>query len=247
MSEQTPPQFSPAQLRQVSDFFAEGRAAHEAATDVDSNLEVLKSVPGVDPVLAVVEGRPGDIPQDGWVVNSHIAPGYGGVINIYRYKEGSLTPSPYDGSPDSREKWGEARVHFGLEGEYGSHTVIYENPLFPQKDVDPCERLSETSYAGLRLTGTDAIDLDNGGRILDEKDPMVIGGRGGTFFGMDWEDIDKKLGKTGKATETDINRVTADPEQFRQILAHLGYSMGMTEQGIQSLVGTVDQKVAAAA
>jgi hypothetical protein len=236
MSEQTPPQFSLEQHEQMFGFITEARATHNAPTDKSDNLEVLKSVPGIDPVLAVIDGHPEDIPQDGWVVNSHIAPGYGGVINLYRYTDGALVPSS---ASDTREKYGEARVHFGLTGNYGSHTVAYENPEFPQKSVEPYSRMSGASYTGHSFGQTEVIDLDNGGRLLDEKDPMIVGGRGGNFFSMDYEDIDRR----SNSRELDINRVTADPEQLRQILANLGFSMGMSQQGIDTLVTTVDQKV----
>lgn len=240
MSEQTPPQFTLEQHEQMFGFFTEARATYNAASDKDANFEVLKSVPGIDPVLAVVDGHPEDIPQDGYVVNSHIAPGYGGVVNIYRYKDGGLVPSS---ASDIREQYGQARVHFNLNG-YGSHTVAYENPAFPQKDVEPFNRMSQASYTGLPFSETEIIDLDDGGRILDKKDPMVIQEGFDMFFSMDWEDIDRH---SDIRREVDINRVTADPEQLRQILAHLSYAMGMNQQGIETLVRIVDQKVNPAA
>lgn len=236
MSEPTPPQFTPEQHEQMFGFWTEARATYDAATDKDANFEVLKTVPGVDPVLAVVDGHPEDIPQDGWVINSHIAPGYGGVVNLYRYKEGGLEVGS---ASDTREECGQARVYFTLKGA-GRHTVAYENPAFPQKDVEPFARMSQASYTGLPFSATEVIDLDNGGRVLDEKDPMVIYEGGSQSFSMDWNDIDRY---PDIRREIEINRVTADPEQVQQILAHLSYAMGMTKQSIRKLVTTVDQKI----
>jgi len=239
MSSHNPEQFTLEQHEQMFGFWTEARATYGSAEDKDASFEVLKSVPGIDPVLAVVDGHPEDIPQDGWVVNSHLAPGYGGVINIYRYKDGALVPGSVS---DDREQYGQARVYFDLKG-YGSHTVAYENPNFPQKDVEPFNRMSQASYTGLPFSATDVIELDNGGRILDEKDPMVVHG-GWQSFSMDWEDVDRH---PDIRREADLNRVTADPEQLRQILAHLSYAMGMTQQGLETLVGTVDRKISEAA
>jgi hypothetical protein len=236
MSSNNPEQFTLEQHEQMFGFWTEARATYDSATDKDANFEVLKSVPGIDPVLAVVDGHPEDIPQDGYVVNSHIAPGYGGVVNIYRYKDGGLVPGS---ASDTREQYGQARVHFDLKG-FGRHTVAYENPAFPQKDVEPFNRMSQASYTGLPFSETEIIDLDNGGRILDEKDPMTMYEGSSQFFSMDWDDIDRH---PDIRREVDINRVTSDPEQLRQILAHLSYAMGMSQQGMETLVTTVDQKV----
>jgi hypothetical protein len=216
-------------------FWTEARATYENADDKELSFEVLKAVPGVDPVLAIADGHPDDIPQDGWIVNSHVAPGYGGVINIYRYEEGGLVPASVE---DSREKYGQVRVNFDLNG-YGRHTVAYENPAFPHKDVEPYARMQQSSYTGLPFSATEVIDLDNGGRILDEKDPMVVHG-GGMFFSMDWEDIDRR---SDLSREVDINRVTADPAQLRKILAHLSYAMGMTHEGIEKLIDAAARKI----
>jgi hypothetical protein len=100
--------------------------------------------------------------------------------------------------------------------------------------------MSKASYTGLPFSATDIIDLDNGGRVLDAKGPMVMYEGGWQSFSMDWDDIDRH---PDIRREVDVNRVTADPEQVRQILAHLSYAMGMTQQGIETLVTTVDQKV----
>lgn len=224
------------QHEQMFGFWTEARVTYGNNADKERNFEVLKSVPGIDPVLAVVDGKPEAIPEKGWIVNSHLAPGYGGVIRIFYYPEGSLVPYK---AHDDREQYGHARVSFDLNG-YGGHVIAYENPAFPHKDVEPYDRMSQASYTGFRFVDTEVIDLDNGGRILDERASLEVHGQG-MFFSMDWEDIDRRL-ESDLTREIDINRVTADSEQLKQILTHLSYAMGMTHQGMKALLEAVAKK-----
>jgi hypothetical protein len=226
------------QLEQMYQFASEAKSTHEAVTDKNGYFDILKDVPGVDPVLATIDGHPEDIPKDGWLVNSHIAPGYGGVINIYRYEGGLGIDDRY--TSDTREEYGSARVGLSLDG-YGSFTIAYENPAFPQKDVEPYNRMSQTSYTGHGFGQTDIISLENGGRLLADKDPLTMHG-GGMSSSMDWEDIDRK--KEHNGTEVDINRVTGDQKQVSEILTQLGLGMSLGEQDIATMLEAVATKTA---
>jgi hypothetical protein len=214
-------------------FLTEGRAAYDAAEDREANFEVLKTVPGIDPVLAVVDGHPEDIPQSGWLINSKIAPGYGGVIRMYKYPEGALIQGSVS---DRRERSHLAEVRFELNG-CGEYTVAYENPAFPHKDVEPQARTQSESFAELSFADTNVIELENGGRLLDQKDPPHGVGR---TIPLMWTEIDSK-DELPKAIA--INRATDDAETVKKILAQLSYSMGMTESGGKTLLDTASRRV----
>lgn len=201
----------------------------------ERGLSALKKIPGTDPVLAVVDNRPQDIPESGWLITSHIVPGYGGKMDIYRYEEGQLTINPP--TKDNREEYGEARVHFDIDG-HSSHTLAYENPNFPNKDTEPFNRMSQSSYTGLSFGATDIVPLSNGGRLLDEAAPFDKGSRRGISTSMDWRDLDSKY-----ASEFPINRIVSDQRDIEPILMALGDGMGLETQDIETLTATISQKI----
>ncbi len=216
------------------------RQAAKASGKVEKEkgISALEKVPGIDPVLALVDGHAEDIPKSGWLVNSHIAPGYGGKIDIYRYEEGQLDFKPAD---DNREKYGEVRVHFGIKGG-DSHTIAYENPAFPNPTTEPYDRMSPTSYTGLSFGSTDIISLSNGGRLLDEKKAMGSHPNGiNLFTSMDWREFDDSMRE--HSSDFPVNRVTADQSELTSILSGLGEGMGLGSQDIQTMLGTIDQKI----
>lgn len=222
------------------------RQTASRVTDEDAKergISALEKVPGVDPVLAIVDGRSEEIPEAGWLVSSHIAPGYGGKIDVYRYGKGQIE---FKDPSDNREQYGEVRLHFGIRGG-DRHTIAYENPKFPGRDIEPYDRMSQTSYTGLDFKGTDIVPLSNGGRLLDEKTAMGERPKGiNLFTSMDWRDFDRPAMRE-HSTDFPVNRVVADQEAIGPILAGLGEGMGLEAQDIETLVGTVGGKIEPAA
>ena len=159
--------------------------------------------------------------------------------NGYRYGKGQLAFQP---PSDNREQYGEVRVHFGIKGG-DSHTIAYENPEFPNKDTEPFDRMSPTSYTGLGFDSTDIIPLSNGGRLLDEK--TAIGERPHGIrlsASMDWRDFNRD-GMRQHSSDLPVNRVVADQEALGPILSGLGTGMGLETQDIETLIGTVGSKI----
>jgi hypothetical protein len=137
-----------------------------------------------------------------------------------------------------REEYGQATAHFDLK-RAGSYAVSYENPNFPQKSMEPYNRMSTASYLPTNFASLDIIDLECSGRILSQK--AALEGFGGTlFFEMRWEDLDKR---GERMREVDISRATDNEDGLLKIVAQLGYSMGMDNEGLQKIVACVKAKV----
>jgi hypothetical protein len=221
-------------------FYTEHKVMGEQAVDEDEAIEVLKNVPGIDPVIAAADGHPENIPKSGWLVKARIAPGYSGALLLVHYLETGLVVNHIS---DDRVKYGSASIGISLEGgKYVDHELVYEPPYFPQKDVEPHLRMSQASYAGITFEAADIIELDNGGRILDDKRPIEIHPDYGDYYlSMTSKEISK--GVYG-STIANINRAVEDQKDLNPILAHLGYSMGMTQQGIEALQRIIDKKIA---
>jgi hypothetical protein len=234
--------YSRQEQQHIARFSVEKRASREASGKEEA-IEALRKVPGTDPALAVLDGKKDKIPEEGWLVTSDIVPGYGGKLEIYRYRKGQLR---FSAVSDNREKYGQARVHFRVERGGDRHTILYENPEYPNKDTDPNERQSRSTY-GLPFASTDILPLSNGGRLLDEARAMAPeGSKGSISTSMDWEDIDKYASREHKS-DFSINRVVPDQEALGPVLAGLGAGMGLEAQDIETLVGSVGSKVEAAA
>lgn len=230
--------YSPREQQTLVQHTAERQTAGKVNdNEREKGIAALEKVPGIDPVLAIADGKPEEIPEEGWLVTSHIAPGYGGKITVYRYGKGQIEFKP---PSDSREKYGEVRVHFGIKGGYG-HTLAYENPEFPNKDTEPYDRVSPTSYTGLGFDRTDIVPLSNGGRLLDEKGAMGEHGLN-LFTSMDWRDFDRGSMRE-HSSDFPVNRVVADQEALGPVLTGLGAGMGLEAQDIEVLTGTLDSKI----
>lgn len=224
------PEFpSPEQIELLSQFFTETKKYQEAEGQ-KAWAEILTATPGVDPVLAIAEGRSEEIPAGGWVINANVVPGYGGVLKIFRYPEGSFEAESLD---DDRNGYGSARLHYKLKG-YGRHVIAYENPDYPTKDVEPYDRMTMESWTGLSFANTDVVPLHNGGRLLNGSHQMVLV-EGQTHNSMDYKAPDK-------ATAT-VNRVVEGVEEAGAVLVQLGAGMGLEQNDTKTLLESVAQKV----
>lgn len=227
------------QLLLANQFFSESKNYRDVA-DRGAYIDLLLGTPGIDPVLAVADGHPEDIPEEGWLVASHIAPGYGGVVNIYRYSRDSFNLA---GSvSDTREEYGQVRVPFELRNTYGQHIIAYENSTYPNKTTEPYERVSQASYTGLGFENTELIPLNNGGRLLDEKGRMSERGNG-SWFQLDWHDWSEDR-RREYSPDMVVNRVVEDPERLGEVLVYLASGMGLKDKDIVLFVSTIGQKIA---
>ncbi len=216
------------------DVWAEAQIfGEEVVTDRQAALEVLKTVPGIDPVLAIAAGTPELIPEAGWLINTHIAPTDSGVINITRYNGFSLVYSGFTAS----EEYGQIQAFIQHHGS-GTHTLVYENPDYPDKETEPIYRDDRNAWANLKFDGADVVDLSNGGKILDATGRIRIDP--GTFnYSMGWQDIDRYRDET----VVEVNRAIADLEQLPPILAHACYAMGLSRQDFITMLNTLGNKL----
>ena len=228
-SSETVEPLSPEQIEMLSQFFTETKAYQETEGR-EAWAEILTATPGADPVLAIAEGRSEAIPSSGWLVTAKVAPGYGGVLQVLRYPEGSFGVGSLR---DDREKYGSARLHYRLNG-YGRHTVAYENPNYPTKNVEPHNRMTPESYAGMSFANTDIMPLENGGRLLGQSEQMtMVGGRMSGV--MDY--------KPPNGEVVTVNRAVGEAEEVGAVLIQLGAGMGLELDDTKTLLESVAQKV----
>lgn len=203
----------------------QARDAQEGGPDLDICGEILGEVAGVDPVLAVAEGRAELIPASGWLVNCYARPGWGGTIRVTRYDEGGFTPESCSGN---REQHSRARLHYRLEGgSYHDREIAYENPGYPDRDIEPCERFGYGAYLPLKFEEAEVSRLENGGRII-ARSKLFRGAR--LFAAMDWQPVDDV------SSAAPINRIAASPAEVEAIVGQIGVGMGLGPEDAQSLV-----------
>lgn len=202
-------------------------------------FELLQTLSGVDPVLAVLDERPEFIPWNSWIVLARLAPGYDGVIELYQYSDPDVMLIPVAIS-GSREQGG-AEMFVNL-AKSAVHRTIYENPGSPDKGVEPYDRKTQSNYVPLEFSEVDVIDLGNGGRLLDEKvtalpTPPVAA----MIVNLPWMDIDQLI---GRSEDVGISRVAEHHlGALEDILLCLGRAMGMTRTDAMMLADTIDHKI----
>jgi hypothetical protein len=236
--------FTAEQITQVQQFLNE-QSTSRGVDDRFRFIDVLLQTPGLDPVLTAVDGNPDDIPSNGWLMKTHIAPGYGGVVDIYRYLEGSLELGSISDSRKSEPSYDNVRLYFKLLNDYGWHNVAYENPGYPYKSTKPYDRMGQASYTGLSWDTTDVVDLSNGGRLLNKAGEMKIAKGGGLFTSIDWRDYSQGSSRENSPT-IDINRAVASHEEVGAALVNLGFGMGLEDEDVKTLITTVGEKISRA-
>lgn len=214
----------------------EARAKNDSVMGKVACYEALTGVVGLDPVLAVIDDRADAIPAQGWLISGKLAPGYGGVIETFRYPAEALK---IGSARDNRAGFGEARLFLSLE-QYGLKTLVYENPNFPHKDVEPDLRMSQSAFAAISFADSDIAELGNGGRILIEKDLMRLKDNNGINFSLDWVDIERYK---DACRDVSISRVTDDFSQVQLVLVQLSRAMGLDYDDTEKLVGALVAKL----
>ena len=206
---------------------------HQNGADQDVYGEILKEAIGVDPVLAVADGRADLIPGSGWLVKSHVSPGHGGVIKVTRYGEGGFVPETCH---DSREQYSSARLYYRLKsGNYLDREIAYENPDYPGKETEPCDRTDLSTYVPMRFEDAETRPLDNGGRIIARSE---LWAGGNSFAPMDWQ-----LPYDARSL-VNVNRVVSEAAEVEAIVGQIGAGMGLEPNDVQSLVAESTSKFA---
>ena len=231
------PKLAPGQLDGAFSAIAKGDTSGIEPVNKVQAYEVLHEIEGVDPVEAVLDGHPQDIPKEGWVIDANMQLGSSAVINVIRYDEGAEFSRSADWQ-DHRAEHGKGAIWMSLRG-YEQHVLLYETPNFPQaqREKEPFDRMTTASYAPLSFRRADITELANNGRIVDGQEPRKGNGYS-THIG--WTDIERLDEKNG--TKVDISRVTGDQESMERIVAQLGYAMGMDGQSLATLAETVKSK-----
>ena len=94
------------------------------AIEVVPFYDVLKNLPGVDPVLYVTKGRLKDLPRSGWIVHGKLGIGDSGGMDIYRIEEGGMRLQAIWGGTGSDT----AGAHFEFgSGKYSHYMLSYQH------------------------------------------------------------------------------------------------------------------------
>jgi hypothetical protein len=231
------PKLTSEQLGSTFSAIAKGDTSGIMPIDKTQAYEVLKKVEGVDPVDAVLDGHPQDIPKEGWIIDAKMDLGTSAVINVIRYDEGAEFSRSEDWK-DSRAEYGSGAIWMSLRG-YEQHVLLYETPNYPQtqRNKEPFDRMTTASYAPLSFDRSDITELENNGRIIDDQEPRE---GNGYHSHVGWTDIDRAAEKND--TGVNMSRVTGDQESMERIVAQLGYAMGMDGQSIATLAETIKSK-----
>lgn len=208
---------------------------HRAISSVDECHAQLASAPGVDPVLAAADGFTSEIPDSGWLIKANVAPGGSGVIETYRYASGGIE---FRDVSDHRDKYESVRAYYELN-DYKSWHMGYEDPDYPAKETDPCERMSPTTYLGARFDDTAISALVNGGRLF-EPPPMT--GGSGLFLTMDWW----SRGNEKRSNHAHVNRAVGSIEEVNEVMSHITAGMGLSDDDALTIMATVKDKIAEA-
>ncbi len=234
-----PPALTPEQVDDAFAVIAKNNTQDLEPIATSQAYEVLKKVEGVEPIGAVLDGHPEDIPKEGWAITANMNLDSSAVIEVFRYGQGAEFKEHLDWK-DSRAEYGKGAISMNLEG-YGAYKILYEGPNYPdaQRNLEPYGRTDQASYLPLAFRMADTTELSNGGRIVDTKDP---GFRAGGYHGqLGWTNINQAAEQQEKIGIT-ISRVTDSQESMEKIVAQLGYAIGMDGPAITTIATAVNSK-----
>lgn len=203
------------------------RARDGRETGPDPNIcgEILSEAGGLDPVLAVADGRVDLIPDAGWLVAGQARPGGGfATIRVSRFGPGGFSPGSCH---DNREQYAAVKLHYQLEsGSYQTREIACEPPNFPGRQTEPCERFGNDVYLPLKFDEADISELKGGGRLI-ARSQLFRGGR--VFATMDWRQPD------GSNNPLPVNRIAASRQEVEAIVGQIGLGIGLGSEDISSL------------
>jgi hypothetical protein len=91
-----------------------------ADNDTKPQNEILKTLPGIDPVLEIMAGRLRELPEQGWLINGEVSyQGSQGKINITYFKERGLK------FKDSHTGRRGSRISLPVEALGGKHSIYW--------------------------------------------------------------------------------------------------------------------------
>ncbi len=191
-------------------------------------VELLRNLPGLDPVLEIMNGRLKNLPKSGWIIQAKVRPGStGSGITLTKYEEGGFEAEGHYGELEK----GSTRVDIKLNpGKHGHYVVSYLNP----------DRANDGSrYDGLTTTAQQEIRQLSAG-ILKGDMRSVSGLQSTAHDALVWEDLDKTLNYYKMPAE--IARITGSPEEAKEIIIQLGRAMGMSDQEAMTFVEMFEAK-----
>ncbi len=198
--------------------------------------ELLRTLPGTDPVVAIMEGRLKDLPKSGWIIRSEVQPGStGGGVTITRYEKGGFTVNDHMGSLSD----GEVQIDCTFEADkHGDYTLSY---LKGRKGG------TWVYDGGTTADPQHEIDLGGGRIIRGNSAPMRAGINKADEY-LEWASVDNVIDWTNKYGSEDDNmpakmiRITDDSDEARKVIDHLARAMGMKDGEAAQFVGVLEEK-----
>lgn len=199
--------------------------------------EMLRSLPGTDPVVEVMNGRLKELPKSGWLIRTKIRPGHtGSGVTVTRYEEDAFETDGHSGSLSS----GEVHLRCKFEaGKYGDYSLNY---LKRDKEGN------KSDYRWLTDTSPqDVIDLGED-RIIKGRSAPLRAYQGTSHDYMLWKDLDyvidwtNRYGRDGQGMTAEMVRITDNPDEARKIVEHLAKAMGMQDTEAEQFVGALESK-----
>lgn len=219
-------------------------ATHEISADRLALYEIIKNLPGFDPVRLTLEERFREFPQSGWLITTRVTPGVEGVIDIYHVTDGAFQLSSYQMTSDIHRAMG-LRVGGAPNGrtdiQYRSYQPYNGNRGYSDWDdnYDDKTELREGKWLFAHTKPVRALDFS---LVQQESEHKGIPGRhfGGLITSINSDDIDRAVEKYG-TPNVRTARITEDADTARDIVRRLCMAMGMNEDEINVTLGKLEK------
>jgi hypothetical protein len=189
-------------------------------------VALLDDAPGVDPLVALHEGREVDIPQAGYLIRIHVEPNQQAAVDLFRYPEGglSLRGSDLYYGEDSSNVRASLRGHaetlvlctrrIGAKEEH----VIYDTVL-PVQDSTPTP-LSEGLY------------------MVTQNEPR----NSGTGHGISLRTC-RPLGASRSFSRVQAVRGVHTAEEAYEVCVVVGLSMGLEGEALDTFTSGMAEQI----
>ena len=193
-------------------------------------VELLRNLPGVDPVLEIMNGRLKELPKSGWIIRAKVKPGNtgSGITTITKYEEGGFEAVGHYGELEK----GSTRVDIELnQGKYGEYMISYLNSNTGDDGSD---------YEDTTTTTPQDVKQLSQGILKGDPRPMSLRQITALDY-LYWNNLDKTVDYYNKMP-AEMARITGSQEEAKEIITQLGRAMGMSEQEAMAFVEIFDAK-----
>ena len=195
--------------------------------------DILKNLPGLEPISYVTTGRLKDLPRSGWIIQSKVSMADSGGMDIFRFEEGGMRLEGIYGRVGGETT--------GASFEFGSDKYSHYMLSYQRKD-------KETTYNGLTSSKDQIVELSDDKVLRSSPWPMRSYGSDITYWtSFHHEDIDTQIEyqlqrPSSKPITVELNRVTDDLDTLKEIVSDLGSAMGLNQDELDGLIEVLQSK-----